>query len=191
MPSVLDFVSMVLMQQGGFASMARKREPADITDQWDNVVQYDEVMSTKLAVAYACGFTVAYRAARSQDGGSAVDLACGPGHFTLCLAEYLDFKQITGVDVSAPMVDVAARNAADQQMGERVRFRLGDVTELDDVGRDEFNLASFTDAAHHMPDLETVGNVLREMERITKPDGLVMIMDLVRLRTARLTERYV
>jgi hypothetical protein len=42
-----------------------------------------------------------------------------------------------------------------------------------------------------MPDLATVGKVLSEMDRVTKPDGLVMVMDLARLRTAALTEKYV
>jgi SAM-dependent methyltransferase len=59
------------------------------------------------------------------------------------------------------------------------------------IGDDVFDLTSFTDAAHHMPDIATVGKVLSEMDRVTKPDGLVMIMDLARLRTAALTENYV
>jgi hypothetical protein len=42
-----------------------------------------------------------------------------------------------------------------------------------------------------MPDLATVGKVLSEMDRVTKPDGLVMVMDLARLRTGALTENYV
>jgi hypothetical protein len=33
--------------------------------------------------------------------------------------------------------------------------------------------------------------VLREMERVTRPDGLVMVMDLVRLASQSVTERYV
>jgi hypothetical protein len=46
-------------------------------------------------------------------------------------------------------------------------------------------------AAHHMPSLGTIEHILLEMDRVTKPDGLVMVMDLARLRTARLTENYV
>jgi hypothetical protein len=42
-----------------------------------------------------------------------------------------------------------------------------------------------------MPDLTTVTAVLRQMDRVTKPTGLIMLMDLVRLRTLSLTERYV
>jgi hypothetical protein len=42
-----------------------------------------------------------------------------------------------------------------------------------------------------MPDLGTVNKILVEMDRVTRPDGLVMLMDLARLRTAPLTEKYV
>src|SRR5207302_522595 len=46
-------------------------------------------------------------------------------------------------------------------------------------------------AAHHLPDLATVASVLKEMVRVTRPSGLIVLMDLVRLRTKSLTERYV
>ena len=42
-----------------------------------------------------------------------------------------------------------------------------------------------------MQDIETVRLVLEEMDRITRPDGQVMLMDLARLRTSNLTKDYV
>ena len=98
---------------------------------------------------------------------------------------------MTGVDLSPGMVQVANQNVSGQGLQDRVQFRVGDVTRLEEIASGELDLASFTDAAHHMPSVDVVAQVLREMERITKPEGLVMVMDLVRLRTARLTERYV
>jgi SAM-dependent methyltransferase len=89
------------------------------------------------------------------------------------------------------MVDVANRNAAKANLVDQVRFQAGDATKLDAFATAGFDLASFTGAAHHMPDLATVAGIVRQMDRITKPTGLVMLMDLARLRTARLTERYV
>src|SRR5690606_38417220 len=44
---------------------------------------------------------------------------------------------------------------------------------------------------HHLPTAELVTATLNEMDRVTHPSGLVMAMDLVRLRTKKLTERYV
>jgi len=192
MAKVLDFCSMLVRQQFSRQTLNRQPEPSSLTEQHENVVQYDRVLGTKLAVAYAAGLMVVERARLSTgQGGSAIDLGCGPGHFTLCLARYLGFGRVLGIDLSAPMVEVGNRNAAEQGLEAAIQFRVGDITRLAEVPADEFDLSSFTQAAHHMPDLETVALILREMDRITKPGGLVMVMDLVRLRTATLTDRYV
>ena len=191
MVSVFQILSMVLEQQLGPQRLGRTPEPEQITDASDHVLQYDQVMTTKLVIAYACGLMLVHRAGTVAKGGLAIDLACGPGHFTLCLARYLGYDKVLGIDLSPPMVAAATQNAVRQDLDERVEFRLGDITNLAQVGSDEFDLASFTSAAHHLPDLATVERVLHEMDRITKRDGLVMVTDLVRLRTAKLTERYV
>ena len=39
---------------------------------------------------------------------------------------------------------------------------------------------TFTGAAHHLPDLEAVKKVVTEADRICRPDGLIIINDLVR-----------
>jgi ubiquinone/menaquinone biosynthesis C-methylase UbiE len=187
MPSLFDFVPMVLSQQGIFQTLDRSPEPKGP----DNVAEYDRVMTTKLALSYAAGVEIIYRV-RDEPGGSAVDLACGPGHYTLCLAKHLGIAPVTGVDIERPRVEAATRNAVAMCLDQSVRFQVGDISKRLDAFRDgELDLASFTGAAHHMDDLETVAGIVREMDRITKPGGLVMLMDLARLRTAKLTERYV
>jgi len=191
MPSIVDFFPMIVNQQAGSQSLGRTPEPERVTDAADNVLQYDQVMKSKLALGYAAGIEGVYRARPEGSRGAAVDLACGPGHYTICLARHLDYNMVTGVDLSAPMVDVATQNSSRAGLSDRVVFKHGDATKLDDIGSGELDLASFTGAAHHMPDLETVAGILREMDRITKPEGLVMVMDLARLRTEGLTERYI
>lgn len=190
MPGILDFLPMLAAQQSGRQQLARTPEPTEVTAADENIVQYDRVMGTKLVLAYATGLQIVYRA-QSDRGGSAIDLACGPGHYTLCLAHYLGYDDVTGIDLSSGMVARAQQNAMDQGLADRVQFREGDATHMEDVPTDSLDMSSFTDAAHHMPDLETVNRVIGEMDRVTKPAGLVMVMDLARLRTEKLTERYV
>lgn len=191
MGSAWPFLSMILAQQLGPQRLSRRPEPEQVTAGADNVVQYDQVMATKLVLAYGVGLELVYRALPGIKGTGAVDLACGPGHYTLCLCQYLGIHKITGIDLAPRMVAVANRNSESRGLQGSASFCEGDVTRLDNLPSDEFGLASFTDAAHHMPNLGIVASVLQEMDRITKPDGLVMAMDLVRLRTAKLTERYV
>jgi ubiquinone/menaquinone biosynthesis C-methylase UbiE len=189
--SPFQMLAMVIGQGFGHQQLERSPEPSGTTDATENILQYDRVMSTKLAIAYAAGLTLVHRARPDGITSNAIDLACGPGHYTLCLAKYLGYQRVLGVDLSSGMVQKATENAMEQGLQPRVTFCQGDATRLVDIPSAEFNLASFTDAAHHMPDLNSVTLVLREMERITKPGGMIMVMDLVRLRTASLTERYV
>jgi ubiquinone/menaquinone biosynthesis C-methylase UbiE len=184
----------MILAQSGIQELGRIPEKSsEVTEDLDDVLQYDQVMQTALAVAYAIGLTVIHRA-RSQTGGrptKALDLASGPGLYTLCLQTYLKYGNITGIDLSANMIDIARKNAREKNLETQISFQLGDISDLAQIDNDLFDLTSFADAAHHMPDLATVGRVLSEMDRVTKPDGLVMVMDLARLRTGALTEKYV
>ena len=191
MASMLDFIRFTLEQQFGRQCLRRLEEPSSITDDQANVVQYDRVMSTKLVLAYAAGLEIVFRAVNRVDAGTAIDLACGPGHYTICLAKYLNFERVVGVDLSRPMIETAQRNVLSESLSNRTEFSVKDIRRLSDVDDKYFDLASFTDAAHHMPDILTVQAVLQEMDRVVKSDGLIMVMDLARLRTAGLTESYV
>jgi ubiquinone/menaquinone biosynthesis C-methylase UbiE len=189
----LKILPMILAQSGIQELTRTPEKSSEVTENLDDVIQYDQVMQTALAVAYAIGLTVIHRA-RPQSTGrptKALDLASGPGLYTLCLQTYLKYGNITGIDLSANMIDVARKNARDKNLEAQVSFQAGDISNLAQIGDDLFDLTSFADAAHHMPDLATVRKVLCEMDRVTKPDGLVMVMDLARLRTGALTEKYV
>lgn len=182
------FLPMLFQQLFGPRLLERRAELHEVTDASANVVQYNDVMSTQLAVAYAAGLAAIHRT-RSQDGGEAFDLACGPGHFTLCLARYLGYSKVTGLDLSQRMVDLGAENAKCHNLVGQVEFERSDISNLGQIADGSLALSTFTDAAHHMPDLGNVQTVLAEMDRVTA--GIVMVMDLARLRTAELTERYV
>jgi SAM-dependent methyltransferase len=89
------------------------------------------------------------------------------------------------------MIQVARENSLSAGVGDHVHFQKGDVTNLNEIRSATYQLVTFTGAAHHLPDLAAVARTVAEMDRIASSDGLVMVMDLVRLRTAKLTEDYV
>ena len=190
MPSVFQFLPMIVSQNIGKQTLARIPEPESVTSDADNVAQYDRVMETKLAISYAIAIETIYQARTQPFGGRALDIACGPGHLSINMAKELKLDELIGVDLSAPMVQVASRNASEKG-ADHLSFRTGDATSLVDCRDSEFDLTTMMDAAHHLPSLEVVTQILREMDRVTRPDGLVVVMDLVRLRSKKLTETYV
>lgn len=190
LPPIHKFLPLIAAQAFSRQTLERRPEPSAVTNQPENVLQYDQVMTTKLAIAYAVALEVIYRSRPVPFGGTALDLACGPGHFSLCMAKYLRLDWLTGIDLSTPMIEVASRNA-ELQRQDQCEFRVGDVTDQSCEAGVSVDLCTFTDAAHHLPDLATVGKVIAEMDRVTKPQGLIFLMDLVRLKNERITEKYV
>lgn len=189
-PPIHKFASLIMRQNLAKQTLERTPEPEAITDQEAHVAAYDQVMETKLAIPYSLGLEVIYRTRKPALRGKALDLACGPGHMSLYLAKQLELDSIEGIDLSGGMVETANMNAKRQGV-RQANFAVGDVTDLSRYADGAFDLCTFCDAAHHMPDLGTVARVLEEMDRVTKPDGLVLAMDLVRLKTKEITNDYV
>lgn len=186
-----DFLPVMLAQAFSSRQIVRIPEPTEVMESGENVVEYNEAMATKFAVAYAAGLEVAYRAMKQTAGGKAMDLACGPGHNTICYAKYLRFNEVVGTDLSEGMVRAANENALREGLAGSIRFEVRDATQFDANRARKWDLLTFNHAAHHMPTIDVLSEVLRSMDRYARRDGLVMVMDLVRLRTAKLNARFV
>ncbi|WP_054861646.1 methyltransferase domain-containing protein [Gracilibacillus sp. JCM 18860] len=105
-----------------------------------------------------------------SDGDSVLDLAPGPGYLSMELAKLGDF-QITGLDISDKLVQMAQNNA--DKAGLNIDFRHGDAANMpfDDQS---FHLivcrAAFKNFAQPV-------KCLNEMRRVLKPGGKVVIID--------------
>jgi ubiquinone/menaquinone biosynthesis C-methylase UbiE len=184
------FVGLACRQGCAAQTLPRQPERQAVSDDPEALCQYDQAPASRLALTYACGLEILHRARPSTRGRAALDLACGPGHFTLDLARHLGCQDVLGVDLSPAMLDAARRNAAAAGLADRVRFHAGDVRDLRGLPEGRFDLCTFTNGAHHLPDLATLAGVLEQMDHRTRPDGLVMVLDLARLRTGVLSDRY-
>lgn len=59
-------------------------------------------------------------------GRTAIDVGCGPGHFSVALAER-GARQVLGLDFAESMVDLARQRAVDNGVSDRCRFEVADV----------------------------------------------------------------
>ncbi len=195
----LRLLPILLRQWLQTQRLERTPEPTSSMVDEESVRQFDQAFSTRLVLTYAAALELLevvlppVPAKTGQGGGRrrALDLACGPGHFTLMLACRLGFSRVQGIDCSVPMIQRAEANCRDQALSGRVSFQHGDATQLADLAGGDFDLCTCTYAGHHLADLSQVRCLLQEMDRVTRPDGTLFVLDLVRLRTAALTERYV
>jgi ubiquinone/menaquinone biosynthesis C-methylase UbiE len=99
-----------------------------------------------------------------------LDIACGPGAFVLAVAPRV--RVVRGVDLTPEMLRRARAYQAEKQIA-NAEFLRGDAEQLP-FAAGTFDLVSCQCSFHHMPKPQAV---LREMLRVAKPEGRLMIVD--------------
>jgi ubiquinone/menaquinone biosynthesis C-methylase UbiE len=117
-------------------------------------------------------------------GGSVLDVAPGPGYFSIELAKLGPYS-VTGLDISHTFVEIARKKAADA--GAHVDFRQGNASNMP-FANDTFDFllcrAAFKNFGQ--PVL-----ALQEMCRVLKPGGRGLIIDLRRDASPESINRHV
>lgn len=107
--------------------------------------------------------------ARSEDVG--LDLACGPGTFTIALAQRT--RLVFGLDLTPAFLGLARQRAGEQDAG-NIRFLCGDATVM--PFRDEtFDVAVCGYSFHHMREPL---RALQELARVVARGGRLAVVDL-------------
>src|SRR6266567_4828642 len=110
--------------------------------------------------------------AKPKPGEVTLDVACGPGELVLGLAARVGFAR--GVDLTHEML-LQAREFQRERNILNAAFDRGEAEQLPYPDH-TFDLVSCQCSIHHMPKPELA---LKEMVRVTKPEGRLMVIDPV------------
>lgn len=105
-----------------------------------------------------------------------LDLACGFGKSTLPFAASRPAAQIDAIDLAAPCLEVAAREAASIGAS-NVRFRQMNAAATD-YATGTFDLVTSTMMLHELPPLE-IERTFAEAARVLKPGGKMVHLDFL------------
>ena len=101
----------------------------------------------------------------AQVDGPALDIGCGPGHWTAFLAERgLDIR---GVDLTPAFIEHARATYPE------LRFATGSVEALDASDASLGGVLAWYSLIHHTPD--AIGPSLDEIARALRPGGLLLV----------------
>jgi demethylmenaquinone methyltransferase / 2-methoxy-6-polyprenyl-1,4-benzoquinol methylase len=114
----------------------------------------------------------AVRALRLGPGCEVLDLATGTGDMALLVKRRHPEARVVGVDPSRGMLDVAVEKA--RRAGAAIDFRVGDAEALD-IEDDRFDATCIAFGIRNVPDRP---RALREMARVTRTGGRVVILEL-------------
>ncbi|OBZ19571.1 bifunctional demethylmenaquinone methyltransferase/2-methoxy-6-polyprenyl-1,4-benzoquinol methylase [Bacillus sp. FJAT-27264] len=109
-----------------------------------------------------------------RHGDTAVDLCCGTCDWSIALAEKSETGSVMGLDFSAGMLAVGQRKVEDRGLQDRISLVEGNAMELpfDD---NSFDYATIGFGLRNVPDPV---QVLKEMQRVVKPGGMVVCLEL-------------
>lgn len=97
----------------------------------------------------------------------ALDFGCGVGRLTRALADHFD--EVTGVDISPRMVELAAR--PDESAG--LSFIVNQRPDLSIFRDATFDFVMTGRVLQHLPTTSLARGYIAEMIRVTRPDGLL------------------
>lgn len=108
---------------------------------------------------------------KARKGDRILEVACGTGEQALIFSHHgLD---VTGVDVSKQMIDRAKKKSKKQ--GKDINYILQDASRLPFKDK-EFDITTVSLGLHEIPP-ETRDKILKEMIRVTKDKGSIVIAD--------------
>lgn len=122
-------------------------------------------------------------AGHTQDGGSVLEVAPGPGYLAIELAKLGKYK-IIGLDISKDFVEIAQRNA--KEAGVEVEFRQGSVSGIPFPD----NTFDFIICTAAFKNFKEPLRALGEMHRVMRPGGTALIADMNRNASSKQIEDY-
>jgi ubiquinone/menaquinone biosynthesis C-methylase UbiE len=110
-------------------------------------------------------------AERLRPGAKVLEVAPGPGFFSIELAKLGDFR-ITGLDISKTLVDIATENARTADV--KIAFRLGNASAMP-FADESFD---FVYCSAAFKNFSEPGKALDEMHRVLRPGAEALVADL-------------
>ena len=106
-----------------------------------------------------------------------VDIACGTGDFAISLARAIPGACVTGVDLSAGMVEVGRRKVAAAGLADRVELRVGDCLDGGGIAPGSADAVTVAFGVRNFADL-LAG--YRAMLAMLRPGGVLCVLELAR-----------
>jgi SAM-dependent methyltransferase len=103
----------------------------------------------------------------SRPGLAMLDAGCGTGGFLRFVRDLGGFERLCGVDVSAEAIELARRELPETEL------HVGALTAVsfEDAS---FDLVTLNDVLQHVEEAEVEAS-LRELRRVTRPDGVLLV----------------
>jgi ubiquinone/menaquinone biosynthesis C-methylase UbiE len=162
----------------GISSLLRLKVPRDITkegeDNQDTVRAYDSV--SRWLLFDLIRYRVLSQLKQYPPQGMLLDAGCGPGYLDRAIIARYPQLKILGIDISKDMLELAVGNLASSKNDSSINYQEADVQSLP-FNNNYVDFVISTLSMHH---LARPKEALKEIFRVLKPGGQLLIFDLRR-----------
>ena len=159
---------------------ADKEKPAQVEQMFDSIAPAYDFLNTALSFGqhlrwrdYALRRLIERIKKKDEKCYKILDVATGTGALAFRLADFLPQSLVTGIDLSAGMLEIAKKRLK-KYPGEKIDFIKGDCLALP-FADDRFDAVTVAYGVRNFADLP---RGLKEMRRVLKPDGSLCVIEL-------------
>ena len=153
--------------------MDRILEP-EVMDSFEDAEAYDAMDLTEVNIAFL------ERVLELGAGeGRFLDVGTGPAAIPIMLAQRLPAVEVIGIDLSPNMLELGDFHITEAGLTDRITLAQADAKDLPYPSQ-FFDAVLSNSMIHHIPDPLPM---LREVSRVIRSDGLILIRDLIRPKT--------
>ncbi len=150
--------------------MQRVTEP-EVMDSPQEAVEYDAMDFLEVNTAFA---------ERALELGSPVglilDAGTGTARIPILMCQRRPHWQVIGIDLAQSMLDVGRKNVENSSLQQQIKLELVDAKQMP-YPEAHFDMVVSNSIIHHLPNPLPF---LQELKRVLKPNGAILLRDLIR-----------
>lgn len=150
--------------------MQRVLEP-EVMDTWEEAVEYDAMDFTEVNTAFALRAI-----ALGPTSGLVLDAGTGTARIPIIICQQRPLWQVTGIDLSQNMLLLGTQNVKQAGLQQQIVLEWVDAKQLT-YPDSQFDMLISNSLVHHLPDPLPF---FVELQRVLKPNGGILIRDLIR-----------
>ena len=154
-----------------------KTKKEQVAEMFDNIAGRYDFMNRFLSAGTDRGWRKkAIRLLKKDNPKTILDIATGTADMAILACKLLDPGQVTGIDISAQMLEIGKKKIEKERLVDKIRLQQGDSETINfaentfDAGMVAFGVRNF----------ENLEKGLMEIQRVLKPGGQLVILEFSR-----------
>lgn len=153
---------------------SQKSKKQQVEEMFNNIAPKYDFMNHLLSIGIDVGWRKkAIALLKKKNTKTILDVATGTGDMAIMAAKLLDVEKITGIDLSENMLELGRKKIEKEGLKSKIELQKGDGETIN-FPDNSFDAVM---VAFGVRNFEYLENGLREMQRVLKPGGTLVVLE--------------